>query len=133
MSYAKTIPVDRNRTPIQAAPAPFKALVQFYRDSSATSSIQTLTDNTTQIEVSASGSPAILRWIPSTETAAAPAGSVLTTNFDHVIPKDGYRTFVVPREGASSSSVVGINRQLGLYQRVAVATIGGGSVLTTEY
>jgi len=45
------------------------------------------------------------------------------------------RRFVIPIETRADqgSSAVGINRGEGLYQRVAIKSIGIASVLTTEY
>ena len=134
-NYAKSIPRDTGTAPMDGFPAPFKAQARFYRDNAATSSIQTLTDNTTQIEVGVSGNTGVmLRWVPATETAVAPAGSVLTTNFDHYIAPNSYRAFVVPKENQGTASIVGANIQNGLYRRVAISTTAGNaSVLTTEY
>lgn len=133
-NYAKELPLDSMGNPIQESPAPFKADARFYRDNGATSSIQTLAANTTQIEVGAGGATgAWIRWLPASEGAAAPAGSVLSNNFDHYIPEGGVRRFVVPKESMSVSSVVGLRAREGLYARFAVANVGTGSVLTTEY
>ena len=133
MSYPKRIPVDENRTPMQGYPAAIKATARFYRDNGSTSSVQTLTDNTTQVEVGATGTGVILRWVPTSDGAGAPAGSVLSTNFDHFIPAAQVRKFVVPKESATVNSVVGVNIQQGLYRRMALANITTGSILSTEY
>ena len=136
-NYAKNIPRDNGGAGMTDFPAPVKAQARFYRDNGVTSSIQTLTDNTTQIEVGANGtSGAFIRWIPVTETAAAPAGSVLSTNYDHFIPPNMVRQFVVPREVSGTASIVGANIQNGLYRRVAIGIVNvnaPASVLTTEY
>lgn len=118
---------------MQGFPAARKAEARFYRDNGAASSVQTLTDNTTQVEVTAVGSGAILRWVPTTDGAGAPAGSVLSTNFDHFIPVNTTRSFVVPKEGQGTTSVVGVNIQQGLYRRMALANITTGSILSAEY
>src|SRR3990167_3699788 len=133
MSYPKRIPVDQGRSPMQDYPAAVTAQTRFYRDNGAASSVQTLTDNTTQIEVGAVGSGVILRWVPTSDGAGAPAGSVLSTNFDHFIPAAQVRKFVVPKESATVNSVVGVNIQQGLYRRMALANITTGSILSTEY
>lgn len=137
-NWAKNIPRGDKTSDMQGFPAPFKAQARFYRENGSTSSIQTLTDNTTQIEVGVSGPAgpggALIRWIPATETAAAPAGSVLATNFDHYIPNGTLRYFVVPKETQGVTSTVGTNVQNGLYKRVAITTVGPvASVVTTEY
>lgn len=132
-NYAKRQAQDETGIPIQNTPTPFKATAQFYKDNLTASSIQTLTDNTTRVEVGGVVGTWI-RWIPATETAAAPAGSVLATNFDHYIPPNTVRWFVVPKETQGITSIVGVNVQNGLYKRMAVGPVGpAGSVLTTEY
>lgn len=134
MNYVKSIPKDIGGNALTESPAPVKAQAQYYRDNGVASSVITLTDNTTQIEVGTSGGGgALLRWVPITETAAAPAGSVITTNFDHFIAPNEVRTFAVPRETNTISSIVGANIQNGLYRRVAIKNVVIGSVLTTEY
>ncbi len=140
MNYAKALPRDRGGETMQNHPAPFKALATYGGENSSASSVITLTDNTTAIEVDAQGGSCVVRWVPATETAAvSPFASVIsiaggTANFDHVVPVGTVRRFVVPQElGMVQSSVVGANVQNGLYKRVAVKSIGVASVLTTEY
>lgn len=135
-NYPKKIPKDQEGAPMTKYPSPFKAQARYYRDNGATSSVITLTDNTTQIEVGNSGTGGVIvRWVPVTETAGvSPFASVLTTNYDHYVPANAVREFVVPKEVQGTSSIVGLNIQNGLYRRVAViATSGPTSVLTTEY
>lgn len=139
MNYAKSLPRDRAGEPMQEYPAPFKALATYGGENSSASSVITLTDNTTAIEVEANGGACVVRWIPASETAAVtPFASVIsangTANFDHVVPTGTYRRFVVPQElGQVQTSIVGANVQNGLYKRVAIKSIGIASVLTTEY
>lgn len=136
LNYAKRLPYETGGSPMQDYPSPFKRQSQNYFEAGLAqkSSVLSLTDNTVQIEVGTTNAPAILRWVPTTDGAAAPAGSVLTTNFDHYIPKDAVRKFVVPRESnGAGPSIVGANVLEGLYKRVAVACLTNGSILTTEY
>jgi hypothetical protein len=137
MNYAKNLPRDTGGAAMTDWPAPAKSQARFYRDNAVTSSIQTLTDNTTQIEVGTNGtSGAFIRWIPATETAVAPAGSVLSNNYDHFVPPNTVRQFVVPKEISGTSSIVGANIQNGLYKRVAIGIVNvnaPASILTTEY
>lgn len=132
-NYAKPIPRDNGGASMTDSPAPVKAQIQFYKDNGLLSSVQTMTDNTTQIEVGTTNGGAMIRWVPATEGAAAPAGSVLTNNFDHYIPANMVRTFVVPRETMGSSSIVGANVQNGLYRRFAIANLTIASVVSIEY
>jgi hypothetical protein len=139
--YAKRQAVDVNGAPMVNLPSPFPAIARNANTNQAASSVITLTDNTTMVEVAAQGTGgAVVRWVPATETAAvAPAGSVIAAgaglNFDHVIPAAQVRRFVVPIENVVTQySVVGANVQNGLYKRLAViSTAGTSSVLVTEY
>ena len=138
MSYPK-LPVDAGMNPMQEFPFAKKALTRYAPENASASSVVTLTHNTTTLEVAAVGAPAVIRWIPRTETAASPAGSVIsdagTANFDNVVPVGTVRRFAVPIEvqGGGVQSIQGINRADGLYQRVAYKSIGVASVLVTEY
>lgn len=140
MSYPKKVPIDQNRTPVQNCPPAYKAQARYASDGNA-SSVITLTDNTTEIEVATvGGAGAVIRWVPATETASvSPQGSVISTgtgrNFDHVIPPNTVRRFVVPVETGAVNSIVGINVKEGLYKRFAhIATVApASSVLTAEY
>lgn len=123
------------------APAPYKAIAQALRENGAASSVVTLTQNTTAIEIAAQGAAVAMRWVATTDTTAsvvAIAGA--TANFDHIIPPNSVRRFVVPIEsgvnttfGATITSVQGQNREYGLFQRMAYATNGVGSVALSEY
>lgn len=139
-NYAEAIPTDENGQSMTNWPAPVLSTTRYQKDNAVTSSVWSLNPQTSQIEVSTvGGQGAVIRWVPLTETAGvAPAGSViasgLTANFDHHIPANTYRQFVVPKEtqGAPSGQVGSL---AGLYQRVAVINAGAGpsSVLVTEY
>lgn len=98
------------------------------------SSVITLTDNTTTIEVGAvAGGGVLLKWIATSDTAA----SVIGTNFDNFVPADTVKKFAIPQERIGTASIVGANVQNGLYKRVAfVSAIGAAlssSVVATEY
>ena len=128
----KQLPKDGGQSTMQEFPTPFKAIVTRNRDSAIVSSVITLSDNTTTIEVISTGGPAFIRWIPTTDTAASVISAGITANFDNAIAKDTVRRFAVPIEGfVGQASVVGLNKQYGLYNRVAI--IGVASVASTEY
>lgn len=140
--YAAGTPVGNNQIPLFNSPPPFKAIIQYLGENGAASSVVTLSQNTTAIEVAAQSNPVALRWVPATETAGvSPFGSVIaiagaTSNFDHVVPANMVRRFVVPIEVAPNqgySSQQGVNRLEGLFQRVAYKTQGIASVAVTEY
>ena len=139
-NWANALPIDERNTPLQDFPAPVKAQARYVRDPIA-SSVITLTDNTTTLEVGAiGGGGVLLRWVPATETAAgAPFGSVIASgvgaNYDHWIPPNMVRRFVVPKETSGVSSIVGTNIANGLYNRVAwiAANVPGSSIIAAEY
>lgn len=134
-NYVKSMARDRAGESIQNSPSPYVALARSASENSTASSVLTLTDNTTAVEVSAVGGPAVMRWVTVADTQASVvsiAGG--TANFDHTIPTGTFRRFVVPVElGLTQSSVVGANVQNGLYKRIAIKSIGVASVLTAEY
>lgn len=137
-NYAAGHPMGGNQYPIINAPAPFKAIGQYVNENNTASSVVTLTDNTTGIEVATGAAPAVIRWVPASDTQAsvvAVAGA--TANYDHYVPQNSFRRFVVPIELQNNSqgyaSMVGQRVAYGLYARVAAKSQGIGSVLLTEY
>jgi len=129
--------MGNNQMPIYGSPAPYKAVKQYVNENATASSVITLTQDTTAIEIGVGGTPAVMRWVTTADTQAsiiAVAGA--TANFDHIIPANTVRRFVVPIEAQVAqgySSVQGANRENGLYQRVAIKTQGIASVLLSEY
>lgn len=140
-NYVVGIPHDKNQEPLQNYPAPFKAKARYDDENAAASSVISLTEDTTSIEITAGSFAAAIRWVPTSETAAvSPFASVITaegvtTNYDHVIPVGSMRRFVVPIETSITNpqSIQGVNRLNGLYQRIAVKSFAIGSVITTEH
>lgn len=134
-NYSKGQPLGDNNVPQFGSPAPVKAIARYFVENGSTSSVITLTENTTAVEVASSstGRAVLLRWVPTTDTAASVTGA----NFDHVIPANSVRRFVVPIETTNYAqgygSMVGTNIANGLFRRVAVISAGAGSVLTSEY
>lgn len=135
MSYPKPLPVDQNRTPLQEFPAPYLAKAVYASDNSTASSVISVSHDTTTLEVAAVGGAAVVKWIATSNTNPSVISAAGTANFDHVVPSGAIRRFVLPKEsiGVAMGSVVGINRREGLYQRVAVKSVGVASVLTTEF
>lgn len=132
-NYAGGPPMGSNQVELQNSPAPYKALTQYYAPNGGTSSVITMTDNTTAIEIGAGGAAVLMRWVNVADTAA----SVTSANYDHVIPASTVRRFVLPIEvqnnAQGSGSVVGQRVAYGLFTRVAYKNEGTGSVFTTEY
>lgn len=125
---------------MQEYPAPYLSQARNNATAAAASSVVSLNPNTTHLEVGAfGGQGAVIRWIPTTETAAGtPFASVISSglgaNYDHYIPPSTYRRFVIPREtGGSYAGQAG--SIMGSYQRVAVAPAGIGvaSILLSEF
>lgn len=134
-----TLPKDKSSETMQEYPAAKKALARYTDTNAAASSVISVTNGTTAIEVAAVTVPAFIRWVVTTETAAvAPFASVIaipgtTSNYDHVVPAGTVRRFAIPIESQGSSSIQGANRAAGLYQRIAAISGGIGSVMLTEY
>lgn len=135
-NVAKALPRDQGGEAMQEYPAPALALEQ-YIGAPTVSSVVSFTDNTTALEVGAgTGGGILMKWIASTDTigsviVAAGAGS----NYDHFIPANTVRRFVIPQETQGVSSVVGRGVQAGLYRRVAwIAAVAPiSSVFASEF
>ena len=135
-NYAAGQPVGNNQMLFNiATPAPFKAIARYYTENGVTSSVITLSQNTTAIEIASGKSAVIMKWVAVTEVSTA-GTSVLSSNYDHVIPEGEVRRFVVPIEVNNPQgygSFVGANIENGLFRRVAYANTSIGSVFATEY
>ena len=135
MNYANRLPQDKNGEAMQEYPSPKLALARYASENSSTSSVISVTHNTTTLEIAAVGGAAAMRWVTTGDTQASIISIAGTTsNFDHVIPTGTMRRFVIPIESnPQTGSVQGINREIGLYQRVAIKSIGVASVLLAEF
>ena len=139
-NYAPRYFKDKDSLPLDQSQ--FNASVTAIRsiDNATTSSVITMTHDTTALEVTTAGVPAFLKWIRTGDTGASiiSAGGA-TANFDVAVPANWNRSLVVPVEAivslgqSNTASMVGINRANGLYQRYAVKTAGIGSVMVVEY
>lgn len=138
-NYASAIPTDREGHDMDTYPSPFKANARYGTNNATASSVITLNDNTTVIEIAAISQPVAVRWIPATESASvSPFASVITTgttaNFDHMVASNGIRRFVVPVETQGVNSIVGIGVQAGTFRRVAVMSAAGvSSIMVSEF
>ena len=135
MNYAPNLPREKGGEPMQEYPSPKLALARVTNENATASSVISVTHNTTALEIAAVGGTAAMRWVTTGDTQASVvtiAGA--TANFDHVIPSGTMRRFVIPIESnPQTGSVQGINREIGLYQRVAIKSIGIASVLLAEF
>ena len=140
-NYAAGGPVGDNGMFVGAlTPAPYKAIATYADENGFASSVITLTQNTTAIEIATGGGLAVMRWIATSDTEGSVFGNASIMNLDHAIPPNSVRRFVVPIEsganttfGATITSVQGQNREYGLFRRVAYATTTISSVFLTEY
>lgn len=133
-NVTKGLAIDRNGRDIQMGPPEAVGIVPRTTENGAVSSVITMTDNTTLLEVGASGTSAVLRWVASTDTQ----GSVIsiagaTANYDVIIPADSVRKLAVPHERIGVPSIVGLGVQAGLYRRYAWKSTGVGSIMSVEY
>lgn len=133
MNYAPKQARDTTNTEIPAVPAPILAKVTTSYAPPATSSVITFGANTTMIEVSALNASLALKWGCFNNNPSVIAAAGATANYDHIIPVNTTRRFVIPVSVMGSSSVVGANAANGLFTTCAV--IATTSVLTavTEF
>lgn len=137
-NYSKGQPLGDNGVPQHQVPAPIKAIIQYVNENAIASSVISVSDNTTAIEIGAGAAAVVMRWVTQADTqASVVAIAGVTSNFDHYIGSNTVRRFVIPIEVQSNSqgysSMVGDNRAYGLFRRFAVKAQAIGSVLATEY
>lgn len=132
-NYAKRQPLDANGNVYTNSPPPFLALQRFADEDGSVSSVITLNDSTTVIEVEAVTSAALVKWIATSDTQASVVSTQANANYDVIVPAGTLRRLVVPQETAGTASIVGAGVQAGTYRRVAYKNMGTGSVLTAEY
>lgn len=131
--YAKPVAVDKNGNSLDSQPLPLKALATTVSENATVSSVITLNDNTTDIEIAAVGAPAFIRWIARTDTAGSVLSAAGTANYDAFLQSGQTKRFIVPIETLGTSSIVGANIANGLYNRLAYKSGGIGSILSNQY
>lgn len=136
-NYAMGFAMGNDQYPITNAAAPIKAIATTTSENAITSSVITLSDNTTAVEIATSGAAATIRWIFATDTTASVISAAGTANFDHTVSANSFRRFVVPIEVQNNSqgysSMVGQRVANGLFARLAYKTSAAASVMVTEY
>lgn len=134
-NYSPALPLGQHGEVKTDYPPPKAALVSTNRENASVSSVTALGHDTTEVEVTAVGQAAAIRW--ATNQAASVVTAAGTANFDNTISSGESRRFVVPIAtftSGASSSVQGVNRREGLFQNIATKTLAGnGSVLLAEY
>lgn len=135
-NYAKGKPMGNNQVPFFDSPPAVKAIVARMSEDAGVSSVVTLSQNTTAIEVGTTGTAALIRWIRTSDAEGSVFGNASIMNYDHFIPANSVRRFVVPIEVNNPQgygSMVGANIENGLFRRVAWRTQGVASVYSAEY
>jgi hypothetical protein len=136
MGYVPEIPRDTGGVPLQEFAAAKLPKARYATDNASASSVITLTDDTTMVEVFAGTVPGVIKWITTSDVAASVIAQGATADWHHVIPAGQVRRFAVPTEtnyASGQGSAVGVRYELGLYGRVARKTTGVGSVYLVEY
>lgn len=131
--YANNIPNDVAGNDVQGAAMLIPAIVSMTSENATVSSVITVNDNTTDLEVAAVGVTGFVKWIARSDTTASVISAAGTANYDVVIPAGTVRRLVIPRESGGVSSIVGANIANGLYNRYAIKSAGIGSILSTQY
>ncbi len=135
LNYATALPVDERGIPMQDLPSPTIALTTTVAVANL-SSIVTLNNNTTSIEVAATPLAAAIKWIGVGAAQTSVISSFASAaNFDHIVQAGTVRRFVVPRETQGIAGPALANSVHGLYQRLAIVPIVAAvsSILVTEY
>ncbi len=133
--YAKSLPRDKDGAVMDQYAIPASALGRYGSENATASSVVTLTDNTTSIEVLAQGAGAVLRWVGAGDTQGSVISAASGANFDNAIGSNTVRRFAVPIERfvQTPSTIGGANTMNGLFARVALKSLGTGSVLLAEF
>ena len=128
-NYSPALAHDKNNEPLPIYPSPIPAKAVTVAVPPAASSVITFGANTTKVEVSAANGPVAIKW--GSASVIAVAG---TANFDHVVPANTVRTFVIPQSVmGATSSVVGANALNGLYNSMAVIAMSSTLSAVNEY
>ena len=135
LNYASALPVDERGATMQGYPPAAIAQATTVAVTNI-SSIITLNNNSTDIEILAPNTAVAIKWIGvNAAQTSVIASSLGTSNFDNTIPAASYRRFVIPRETQGIAGPALAGSVHGLYQRLAVVPINGGvaSILVTEF
>ena len=129
-NYAHMLPKDQSGEAMQNYPAATVALQRTTAIPPAASSVISLSDLTTEVEISALNGAIAMKWGSASVIAVAGA----TANYDHVIPINTVRRFVVPiQKVPDHNSVMGANGANGLYNSLAVITMSSTLSAVSEY
>lgn len=142
-NYARGIPMGNNQMPASYnAPPAVKAVVATLTENGTVSSMFGLSPNTTAVEISTAGVSAAFKWVTAANASASVAATSViavaggSANYDHIVPPNTMRRFVVPIEVNNPqgySSQVGANIENGLFRWIAWKSLGIGSIYGSEY
>ncbi len=135
--YASPQPVDRFGNEVQPEQSSPVVAISTTISGTQLSSVITLDDRATVVEVTTGGGAAVIKWFGS--VVASP--SVTITTADNALPSNWIRRFVIPISVmgvASAGSIVGgFGAQNGLYKQIAVMPFQGAvnptSIIVTQY
>lgn len=130
LDYAPLNPRDESREILQNYPMPLVAKVTTAGAPPAASSVVSFGANTTVVEITALNASLAIKW----GAASVISTSGATANYDHIVPVNTTRRFVIPRSVIGvTASIVGKNVLNGLYNSMAVITVGSVATGITEY
>lgn len=128
-NYSPALAHDKNNEPLVGSPPPIVAKQVTVAVPPAASSVISFGPNSTSVEVVALNGALAMKWGPGSVIALAG-----TANFDHVVPVNTVRRFVIPQSViGATASVVGARDLNGLYQSMAVITMSSTLSAVTEY
>lgn len=129
-NYSPSQARDKNNEPLFNYPQPLPAKALTVAVPPAASSVISFGANTTTVEVVALNGAIAMKWGPGSVVAIAGA----TANFDHIVPINTVRRFVIPQSViGATSSVVGANALNGLYNSMAVITVSSTLSAVNEF
>jgi hypothetical protein len=138
-NYPHILPKDQSGETMQNYPAATVAVGRTTAIPPAASSVITLGDTTTTIEIAALNGAVAMRWLPSSIISGLGNTSVIaiagaTSNYDHIIPINTTRRFVVPiQKVPDHNSVMGANGANGLFNSLAVISVSSTLSAISEY
>ncbi len=135
-NYAVGKPVGNNSVPFYDSPPPYKAVIARMSENAVASSVITLSQNTTALEIGTQGTGVLIRWVPTTSTDPSVFGNASVMNYDHFVPPNTMKRFIIPIEVNNAQgygSFVGANIENGLFRRFAWATPVAASVYSAEF
>ena len=143
INYARGVPMGNNQVPFFESPPAIKAIVSTTSENGNFSSMFSLSANTTAIEIATQGTATAFKWVTAANAGNSIAGTSViavagtTANFDHIVPANAAKRFIVPIEVLSNvpvnASFMGANVENGLFRWIAWKTQGIASVFMTEY